>query len=195
MTETASEIIRCRNCGTRNRVPVGKAAAEARCGKCHQPLKVGGPEGASETVVLRCSECRTKNRVRADHLDDQTKCGKCGAPLRTDELFQPQPFMVSDQNFAEKVLKSPLPVLVFAMSPSCPGCSAVGPHVDAFAKESRGKIRVGKLNTQYNPQLSARFNILSVPYLLIFDKGELVESLPGGLDKSQLMMKMSRYIY
>ena len=57
------------------------------------------------------------------------------------------------------------------------------------------KIRVGKLNVQFNPQLASRFNILSVPYLLIFDKGELMENLPGAMDKQQLMMKMANYLY
>lgn len=195
MTDTPYKIVPCLHCGAKNRIPKDKDPAEAKCGKCHQPLERKDRNGSGETVVLRCSECHTKNRVTADHLEDEAKCGKCGAILRTRELFIPQPIMISDMNFQEKVLKSPIPVLIFAMSPTCPGCSAAAPHVDAFARESRGKIRVGKLNIQFNPQLASRFNILSVPYLLIFDKGELVENLPGGMDKHQLMMKMTKYIY
>lgn len=191
MTDTAHEIIRCYHCGAKNRVPTERSSTAAKCGKCHQPLEAK----AGESIVLRCSECHTKNRVGANHLDDEAKCGKCGAVLRTKELFVPQPIMISDLNFEDKVLKSPLPVLVFAMSPSCPTCNVVAPQVDAFAKESKGKIRVGKLNIQYNPQLASRFNILSVPYLLIFDKGELMENLPGAMDKHQLMMKMTGYLY
>lgn len=144
---------------------------------------------------MRCSECLTKNRLASSQLNDDAKCGKCGAPLKLNELHAPQPITISDQNFAEKVLKSPLPVLLFAMSPSCPSCSVVAPHVEAFARESRGKIRVGKLNIQFNPRLASRFNIMSVPYLLIFDKGQLLEDLPGALDKHQLLIKMSKYLY
>lgn len=195
MNDTAHEIIRCSHCGAKNRVPVDKAGGVPRCGKCHQPLHTDQQDAAGEPIVLRCSECHTKNRIQPDHLNDEAKCGKCGAPLRIKDLFEAQPFMISDMNFQDKVLKSPLPVLVFAMSPSCPSCSMVAPHVDAFAKESKGKVRVGRLNIQFNPQLASRFNIMSVPYLLIFDRGELVEELPGGLDKHQLMMKMTKYLY
>lgn len=195
MNDTAHEIIRCRHCGTKNRVPVDKSGSVPRCGKCHQPLQPEQQGAGGEAVVLRCSECHAKNRIRPDHLNDEAKCGKCGARLHTKDLFEAQPFMLSDMNFQDKVLKSPLPVLIFAMSPSCPSCNMVAPHVDAFAKESKGKIRVGRLNIQFNPQLASRFNIMSVPYLLIFDRGELMEELPGGLDKHQLMMKMSKYLY
>jgi len=103
--------------------------------------------------------------------------------------------MISELNFAEKVLKSPLPVLVYAMSPTCPGCTVVSPHIDAFARDYKGRARVGRLNIQQSPGLASRFDILSVPYLLIFDKGELVQSLPGGLDQQQLRGLMSQYLY
>ncbi|MGD8364310.1 MAG: thioredoxin domain-containing protein, partial [Desulfobacterales bacterium] len=63
-----------------------------------------------------------------------------------------------------------------------------------FARETKGKIRVGKLNVDGNPQTASRFNILSVPTLFIFDNGEMKESLPGGLQKHQLMMKMAHYL-
>lgn len=195
MNELAHEIIRCHHCGTKNRVPADKSGAAPRCGKCHQPLPAEDAGGTGETLVLRCSECHTKNRIRPDHFNNAAKCGKCGAVLRTRELFEPQPIMISDMNFRDKVEKSPLPVLIFAMSPACPSCTMAAPHIDAFARESKGKVRVGKLNIQFNPQLASRFNLMSVPYLLIFDRGELVEELPGGLDKHQLMMKMSRYLY
>lgn len=194
MGHTAHEIIRCRNCGAKNRIPPDHTGETAKCGKCHQMIGTE-PKAKDSSFIMRCSECLTKNRLAESQLDNEAKCGKCGAQLRTNELFAPQPITISDQNFQDKVMKSPLPVLLFAMSPSCPSCSVAAPHVDAFARESKGKIRVGKLNIQFNPQLASRFNIMSVPYLLIFDKGKLLEDLPGALDKHQLMMKMTRYLY
>lgn len=195
MADTEHKMVQCPHCGANNRVPADKPLAEAKCGKCHQPLRLSSTVAEGEAVVLRCTECGTKNRVRSDHLDNAAKCGKCGAELKTGELFVPQPIMISDRNFTEKVLKSPLPVLVYAMTPTCPSCRVVGPQVDAFAKESKGKIRVGKVNIQISLDFASKYNILGVPYLLVFDKGKLVEELPGGLDKSQLMMKMAKYIY
>jgi len=115
--------------------------------------------------------------------------------LRTHDLLEPQPIMISDHNFPDKVLKSPLPVMVFAMSPTCPYCDMVAPHVQAIAREYTGKIKVGKLNIQFNPDLATKFDILSVPSFLIFDKGHLVESIPGALDRGQINSLVSRYLY
>jgi len=53
---------------------------------------------------------------------------------------------------------------------------------------------VGKLNIDSNPNLANRFSIMSVPFLFVFDNGELKESMPGGLQKHELMLKMARYV-
>ena len=71
----------------------------------------------------------------------------------------------------------------------------MAPIIDQFGVESKGKIRVGKVNIEASQQLAAKFNILSVPFLFIFDNGQLRESLPGALQKHDIMMKMAPYIY
>ena len=70
----------------------------------------------------------------------------------------------------------------------------MAPIIDQFGVESKGKVRVGKLNIDANQNLASKFNILSVPFLYIFDNGDLRESMPGGLQKHELMMKMASYI-
>ena len=70
----------------------------------------------------------------------------------------------------------------------------MAPIIDQFGIESKGKVRVGKLNIDTNQNLASKFNILSVPFLFIFDNGNLKESLPGGMQKHDLMMKMAPYI-
>jgi thiol-disulfide isomerase/thioredoxin len=195
MDTVDQEIVQCVNCGARNRIPPDRLETRGKCGRCHTPLPKAGEDGRSANYILRCSECGAKNRVSSGKLNTHPKCGKCGSPLRTGELFEQQPFVISELNFSEKVLKSPLPVLVYAMSPTCPGCTMVSPHVDAFAREYKGIARVGRLNIQHSPGLASKFDILSVPYLLIFDKGKLLRSLPGGLDQRQLKDLMSQYLY
>lgn len=195
MDQAAGEIIQCPNCGARNRIPLERIDSQAKCGRCHTPLPVGSHDNRGTPYVIRCSECAAKNRVYSGKLNDQPKCGKCGAKLRARELLEPQPMLISDHNFHEKVLKSPLPVLVFAMSPTCPSCSMVAPHIEAIAREYKGRLRVGRLNVQSSPELATKFNLLSVPYLLIFDKGHLQESLPGGLHRRQLEELVSRWLY
>jgi thioredoxin-like negative regulator of GroEL len=102
--------------------------------------------------------------------------------------------MVTDANFDEKVLKSPLPVLLYAMSPTCPGCAQVGPVIDRFAADAKQKVRVAKLNVNTSPQTANRLNVMGVPFLFIYDNGNLKESLPGVGDVNELKMKMARYL-
>ena len=195
MDQSNSHVIRCSDCGAANRIPAAKMGAAAKCGKCHALLPTDrrkAPPG--EAFKMRCSACGTKNKLPADKIEAGGRCGKCGALLKTEELFEPQPLMVTDSNFDAKILKSPLPVLMFAWAPWCPTCGSVAPIIDEFAAESRGKVRVGKINVDANPMLSSKFNILSVPFLFIFDNGQMKESMPGGLQKHDLMMKMAPYI-
>jgi len=70
----------------------------------------------------------------------------------------------------------------------------VAPIIDQFGVESKGKVRVGKLNVDTSPMLASKFSIMSVPFLFIFDNGQMKESMPGGLQKHELMMKMAPYI-
>ncbi len=105
-----------------------------------------------------------------------------------------EPVMVTDANFDRTVLHSPLPVLLFCWAPWCPSCAAMTPMIDAFAGQARGRLRVGKLNVDPNPRLSAQFDIRSVPFLFVFDNGKMRENFPGGMEKHDLMMKMAAYI-
>jgi thioredoxin 2 len=190
-----NDMVRCTACGAANRIPAEKTGMAAKCGKCHTLLPADQrKESPGEAVKMRCSECGAKNKIPAGKVDAGGKCGKCGALLKTEELFEPQPVMVTDSNFDVKVLKSPLPVLLFAWAPWCPTCGSVTPIIDEFASDAKGKVRVGKLNIDTNPTLASKYNIMSVPFLFIFDNGQMKESMPGGLQKHELMMKMSKYI-
>jgi thioredoxin 1 len=70
----------------------------------------------------------------------------------------------------------------------------VAPIIDQFAVESKGKVRVGKINVDSSPMLASKYNIMSVPFIFIFDNGQMKESMPGGLQKHDMMMKMAPYI-
>ena len=70
----------------------------------------------------------------------------------------------------------------------------MAPIIDQFGVESKGKVRVGKINVEASPMLASKFSIMSVPFYFIFDNGQMKESGPGGLQKQDLMMKMSPYI-
>jgi len=188
-------IVRCTECGAANRIPAEKSGTAARCGKCHARLpSEPKKKAAGEIFKMRCTECGAKNKIPAAKIDAGGKCGKCGALLKIQELFEPQPVMVTDGNFDVKVLKSPLPVLLFAWAPWCTTCVAFTPIIDEFATDAKGKVRVAKVNVETSPMLASKFNILSVPFIFIFDNGQMKESMPGALQKHEIMMKMSRYI-
>ncbi|MGD2149141.1 MAG: thioredoxin domain-containing protein [Desulfobacterales bacterium] len=195
MENKTHRVVRCSTCGVKNRVSTEKMKGTATCGKCGTPLETDQPgKNAGESVFFRCTACGTRNRIPFAKIDGGPKCGKCGAILETKELFVSQPLMVSDSNFDNLVLKSPLPVLLFAWAPWCPSCRTFIPIIDDYAKDAKGKIRVGKLNVDSSPALSSKFNILSVPQILIFDNGRLKQTLPGTLQKQEIMIKMAPYL-
>jgi thioredoxin 2 len=195
MEKNLYHIIRCSDCGTKNRISHEKISGVPKCGKCGAELKMDQADGnGGESYLFRCTKCRTRNRIPFSKISEGAKCGKCGTVLATQELFIPQPLMVTETDFNKQVLDSPLPVLLFAWAPWCPTCRTAMPVIDAFAKDAKGKIRVGKVNVDSSPAISSKYNILSVPQLLIFDNGRLQETMPGAMLKHEIMMKMARYL-
>jgi thioredoxin-like negative regulator of GroEL len=70
----------------------------------------------------------------------------------------------------------------------------MAPIIDQFAREAKGKVRVSKVNVDASPMLASRFNIMSVPFIFIFDGGQMKASQPGALQKHDLMVKMAPYL-
>ncbi|MFZ0482014.1 MAG: thioredoxin domain-containing protein [Desulfobacterales bacterium] len=196
MEANTHHLIRCSECGAKNRIiPHEKISGIPKCGKCGSELKLDQDEGnGGESYLFRCTKCRTRNRIPSLKINEGAKCGKCGTALDTEELFVAQPLMVSETNFDQQVLGSPLPVLLFAWATWCPTCRSAMPVIDDFAKDAKGKIRVGKMNVDSSPAISSKYHILSVPQILIFDNGRLQETMPGALQKHEIMMKMARYL-
>lgn len=86
---------------------------------------------------------------------------------------------LTDQNFEKEVLKSDLPVFVEFGAPWCGPCQMAEPVVEELAKEYEGKIKVGKLNVDENPQIPQKFGIMSIPTVIIFKNGQEVKRLVG----------------
>ncbi len=198
MEDASSPIVSCPACGAKNRLAAQRLGApEARCGRCGRalfPARPGEAPGADPPFVLRCPGCGAKNRIPASKIDSAPRCGRCAAPLPTGELRIAQPVAVSDADFEERVLKSPLPVLLFAWAPWCPSCRAAAPEIDRLAARMRGRLRVAKVNVEANPQTASRLGVLSVPFLFVFDRGELQESIPGALAAEELALRLSAYL-
>lgn len=190
----SESIVPCIHCGAKNRISKVEEGRVAKCGRCHQPLPTDNGDNGSHKLTLRCSKCHAKNRVPVAKLHAGARCGKCKTPLQVKDILSGRPVMVTDANFAQTVLQSPLPVLLYGWSPQCGVCSGTGPQVDQLAKDTKGKVRVGKLNISTNPGLANQYNILSVPSFFIFDAGQLKEHMAGAVPKHDLMLKMAKLI-
>lgn len=92
----------------------------------------------------------------------------------------------SDQSFQTDVLQSDLPVLVDFWAPWCEPCKIVGPIVEELAGEYAGKLKVGKLNVDDNPEASGNFGVMSIPTLMIFKSGQPVKTVIGAQGKDVL---------
>lgn len=196
MVSGSSQFVQCSECGAKNRVPPEKVGMQAKCGKCGALLSRDGSEQQdrpAEVFVFRCTGCGTRNRIPGNRINAGPRCGKCRQALKTEELFEPQPLRITDGNFQEKVLRAPLPAMVFAWAPWCSTCRAFLPVIDEYARDSKGKVRVGKLNVDENPALSSSYNILSVPQILVFENGQLKETLPGAMQKQDIHKRMALY--
>lgn len=93
---------------------------------------------------------------------------------------------ITDSNFAQTVLESPLPVLVDFTAVWCPPCRAIAPHVEAIANDYAGKLRVGKLDIDANPVIPTQFEVRSIPTLLIFKEGKVVGQVVGAVPRAKL---------
>ena len=99
-----------------------------------------------------------------------------------------------DASFEEDVLKSETPVLVDFWAPWCGPCRMLAPTIDAISEEYDGRVKVGKVNTDENPQISTQHQVNSIPTLMIFKGGEIVERLVGAIPKEKITEKLDAHL-
>lgn len=173
---TDNVIIRCLNCGAKNRIPEQKFQRRPVCGQCHSPL---------DELIIRCLKCGIKNRVAEERLNAKPLCGKCGQPLVVSRP-DVKPVEVTDASFTREVLTTETSALVDCFAPWCGPCKTLAPVIDELASDYANGVKVVKLNVDENPATAAQYGIRSVPTLLFFREGRLVEKLVGVLPKQEI---------
>ena len=104
------------------------------------------------------------------------------------------PVELNDGNFESEVLKSDLPVLIDFWAPWCGPCHMVGPIVEEIAKDYDGKLKVGKLNVDENSQTAGQYGIMSIPSLLFFKGGKVIDQIVGAVPKQHFIEKIDKII-
>jgi thioredoxin 2 len=169
-------VIRCSNCSAKNRIPRERLHDRPLCGKCGAIL---------DEMIIRCLHCGTKNRMPEDRLSERPLCGKCGAKLVVMS-DQGRPIEVTDSTFNREVISFPGSVLVDCWAPWCGPCKMVAPILDELASKYAGGVLIAKLNVDENPLTASRYEVRSIPTMLLFKDGNLVNRLVGALPKETI---------
>jgi thioredoxin 2 len=146
----------------------------------------------SDPLLIRCHACGATNRVPQEKIDRGLEpiCGRCKAPLAVDR----KPVTVTDATFSAEVERSPLPVLLDAWAPWCAPCRMIAPVIDELAEEMAGRLRVAKLNVDENPATAARFNLRSIPTLVVLKAGREMDRIVGVQPKSEIARRLARVV-
>lgn len=100
----------------------------------------------------------------------------------------------TDGNFSDEVINSELPVLVDFYADWCGPCKMIAPIVAQLATELEGKVKIGKLDVDANGAIAQSYRVMSIPTLLIFKGGEVVDTIVGAVPKNQLEAKLQKFM-
>lgn len=101
---------------------------------------------------------------------------------------------LTSSTFDETVQSSTEPVVVDFWAEWCGPCKMIAPILEELATEQAGKVRIAKLNVDDHPDLAMRYNVMSIPTLLIFDGGEVRKRLVGAKGKGQLLQELDEFL-
>src|SRR5687768_2472825 len=133
-------------------------------------------EKPSPTLTVQCQFCLTWNRVDAARAADRPKCGKCARPILLD-----RPLKLTDETFSRTIENAEVPVLVDFYADWCGPCKMMAPFVDQLASKMTGRALIAKLDTDASPQTAQRFNIRSIPSVIVFRGGKAVAEQAGAV--------------
>lgn len=133
-------------------------------------------------IHVVCPACGSVNRVPHDRNAVEGKCGRCG-----ERLFTGHPLVLTEANFDRYVARNDLPLVVDFWAPWCGPCRMMAPVFEKAAAELEPEVQLGKVNTEAEQGLAARFGIRSIPTLVAFKGGREVNRVAGAMDFASLV--------
>jgi thioredoxin 1 len=101
---------------------------------------------------------------------------------------------ITETNFKQEVLDSPIPVLIDFWATWCMPCQMIAPAVETISQEYAGKLKVGKIDVDKSGELAAKYSVMSIPALLFFKNGQVVDSIIGAVPKEYLVDRINKIL-
>jgi thioredoxin 2 len=133
-------------------------------------------------IHLVCANCGAINRIPQERLSMSPQCGKCQKALFAATVLQ-----LGETSFDRYVKHDELPLLVDFWAPWCGPCQSMAPAYQDAARELEPAMRLAKVNTEEHGQLAARFNIRSIPTLILFHQGKELRRQSGAMNREQIV--------
>ena len=140
-------------------------------------------------MIIVCASCGAKNRVPEEKLTAQPSCGQCHQPL-----LPLAPIELNEQNFSNYITNSDLPILIDLWAEWCGPCKMIAPVLEELAGDYDGKADILKLDVDENPSTAAKYEVMSIPTLIVFKDGEAVDKVVGFQPKENLAEVLDKHL-
>ncbi|MFV0575364.1 MAG: thioredoxin TrxC [Vibrio sp.] len=131
------------------------------------------------TFTTPCPHCNSKNKVPLSRVEENARCGRCQSPL-----FSGKPIVGTEENI-DALLQGNTPVVIDFWAPWCNPCVGFAPVFSDVAQEMAENVRFIKIDTESQQNLAAKYQIRSIPTIMVFKAGKKLDSINGALPKSQ----------